>query len=100
MRHDLPLRDAGPVLVRGGTPPPADADRRRRLLVPRLPAPGGGAGRRQGPLDCVCPSFEGVRTVPLAPDGDVTRWNRPSPAAALKPLVAGVLPTAWSCKSK
>src|ERR1700730_1626114 len=38
--------------------------------------------------------FEGMRTVPFATDGDVTRWNRSSPAAALKPLVARVLPTA------
>jgi hypothetical protein len=41
-----------------------------------------------------------MRTVPFATDGDVKRWNTSSAAAALKPLVARVLPTAWSCKSK
>jgi hypothetical protein len=44
--------------------------------------------------------FEEIGTVPFATDGGATRWNGSSLAAVLKHLVARVLPTAWSCKSK
>src|ERR1700761_6181552 len=46
------------------------------------------------------PSLRGMRSVPFATDGDVTRWNGSSPAAALKALVARASPAAWNCKSK